>query len=590
VPDVATTSRHRRIFAALSAVLLLGAACSEPQDLGEKTSEERTGTGSPDMPDEPGSPEDGGLQWGRCGDPLVAAAGLQCASLDVPIDPADPDGPSTELALARVPATGDPSERIGSLLFNPGGPGGSGIEALAGLTMTLPEVLGQRFDLVSWDPRGVAASSPVRCLDDATKDAQLEGDLSPDTPEELESAIADQQELREGCETGNPQLVEHMSTADVAADLDRIREALGEEDLNYVGFSYGTAIGATYATLFPDRVRAMVLDGSVSPNADAATESLEQAKGFETTYLQFVAACDADPQCALTGGAASKVQAVRDGLEATPLSVETSAGAQELTRDLFDIGLATALYDTSLWGITAQAIAGLDQGGGEVILALVDAQLGRDAEGAWDNSTDSRSMVNCLDDESRPTPEEAVQLGQQIADQVPTFGDAFVTSGLACLDWPLPVNPTPTPTAAGAPPVLVIGTVGDPATPYPWAQQMAAALQGSVLLTYEGSGHTAFTRAGSCIDDLVVAYLVDLQVPAVGTTCPAQDGAVSFTGVEAILLEQLEAAGIPQDVAQCIAETLVAEEGASELAVALLQQDQLERAVMQATVSCMRGS
>jgi pimeloyl-ACP methyl ester carboxylesterase len=327
----------------------------------------------------------------------------------------------------------------------------------------------------------------------------------------------------------------------------------------------------------------------VSPTADAATESLEQAKGFETTYLQFVAACDADPQCALTGGAAAEVQAVRDGLEATPLSVETSAGTQELTRDLFDIGLATALYDTSLWGITAQAIAELDQGGGEVMLALVDAQLGRDAEGTWDNSTDSRSMVNCLDDESRPTRDEAVQLGQQIAQQVPTFGDAFVTSGLACLDWPLPANPTPTPTAAGAPPVLVIGTIGDPATPYPWAEQMAAALQGAVLLTYEGSGHTAFTRAGSCIDDLVVAYLVDLQVPAVGTTCPAKDGAVGFTGVEAILLEQLEAAGIPQDVAQCIAETLVAEEGASELAVALLQQDQLERAVMQATVSCMRG-
>jgi pimeloyl-ACP methyl ester carboxylesterase len=590
VPDAATpTSRHRWVLAALTAVLLLGTACATPQDLGEKTSDERSGPGGPSTPDEPDAPGDSQLQWARCRDPLIAAAGLRCATLEVPIDPADPDGPSTELALARVPATGEPSERIGSLLFNPGGPGGSGIEALAGLTVTLPATLGERFDLVSWDPRGVAASSPVRCLDDASKDAQLEGDLSPDTPEELDRAIADQQDVREACEAGNPELVEHMSTADVAADLDRIREALGEEELNYVGFSYGTAIGATYATLFPEHVRAMVLDGSVSPSADAATENLEQAKGFETTYLQFVAACDADPQCALNGGAAAKVQSVRDQLDANPLIVETSTGPRELTRDLFDLGLATALYDTSLWGITAQAIAQLDQGGGEVMLALVDAQVGRDAEGTWDNSVDSRSMVNCLDDESRPSREEAVQLGQQVADQVPTFGDAFVTSGLACMDWPLPANPTPTPTGAGAPPILVVGTIGDPATPYLWAQQMAAALQGAVLLTYEGSGHTAFTRAGSCIDDIVAAYLVELELPAAGTTCPAQDGAVSFTGVEAILLEQLDAAGIPQDVSQCITETLVAEEGASALAVALLQQDQLEQAVMQATVSCMRG-
>lgn len=573
------------------ALLTLSVSCSDGPDLDQATSDAREKPSDSGAPETSTPEEDppGKLEWQRCRDPLSAAAGLQCATLDVPIDPAATDGPTTELALARVPASGSSEERIGALLFNPGGPGGSGIEALAGLTATLPPVLNERFDLVSWDPRGVAASSPVRCLEDARKDAQLEGDLSPDTPEELDRAFADQQELREGCESINPELIDHMSTADVAADLDLIREALDEEKLNYVGFSYGTAIGATYATLFPDRVRAMVLDGAVSPSADAATENLEQAKGFETTYLKFVAACDADPQCALTGGAAAKVESTRNRLDAAPISVETSSGTRELSRDLFDLGLATALYDTSLWGITAQAVADLDQGGGEVILALVDAQLGREPEGTWDNSVDSRSMVNCLDDPTRPTREEAVQMGQQVAQQVPTFGDAFVTSGLSCVEWPLPANPTPAPTGAGAPPILVIGTIGDPATPYPWAQEMAAALQGAVLLTYEGSGHTAFTRAGSCIDDAVVAYLVDLEVPVPGTTCPAQEGAVSFTGVEALLVEQLEAAGIPADVSQCIAETLVADEGASELAVGLLQQDQLERAVMRATVACMGG-
>jgi pimeloyl-ACP methyl ester carboxylesterase len=573
------------------AVLAVVVSCSDDPALGQATSDTRAKPSDPQTPDTSTPSDDpaGTLDWQRCRDPLSAAAGLQCATLEVPIDPAAPEGATTELALARVPATGTSAERIGALLFNPGGPGGSGIEALASLATTLPPVLEERFDLVSWDPRGVAASSPVRCLEDERKDAQIVGDLSPDTPEELDRAFADQQEVREGCESNNPELIDHMSTADVAADLDHIREALGEEQLNYVGFSYGTAIGATYATLYPERVRAMVLDGAVSPSADATTENLEQAKGFETTYLQFVAACDADPQCALTGGAAAKVDQARSRLDATPLSVETSSGTRELNRDLFDLGLATALYDTSVWGITAQAVAELDQGGGEVLLALVDAQLGRDADGTWDNSVDSRSMVNCLDDVTRPTRDEAVQVGQEIAQQVPTFGDAFVTSGLSCVDWPLPANPTPVPTAAGAPPILVIGTVGDPATPYPWAQEMAAALQGAVLLTYEGSGHTAFTRAGSCIDDIVVAYLVDLQIPAIGTTCPAQDGAVSFTGVEALLVEQLQAAGIPDEVSQCIAETLVAEEGASSLAVGLLQQDELEAAVMRATVACMGG-
>lgn len=573
----------------VAAVLLVAAACSTGRTtLDEETSGAR-GEGPPTTVDD-GDPGDAsGLEWQRCEDDLAFAAKLQCATLEVPVDPAEPEGATIELELARSPAKGSLPERIGSLLFNPGGPGGSGIEALANLSFVLPEELNQRFDLVSWDPRGVAASSPVRCLADEDKDRQLEGDLSPDTPEERERAVADQAELKDACETNNPELVEHMSTADVASDLDLIREALGDDKLSYVGFSYGTAIGATYATMFPDTVRAMVLDGAVSPSADSAAQSVEQAKGFENTYLQFVAACDADPACALTGGADAKVQALRERLDATPMTVKTSSGSRTLGMDLFDVGLATAMYDTTMWGLTAEAIAGIDDGGAEVILALTDAQLGRQPDGTWDNSIDSRAMVNCLDDELRPTLEEAEQIGQQAVAAAPTFGDAFVTSGLGCVDWPLPANPVPKLTGAGAPPILVIGTVGDPATPYAWAEQMAAALESGVLLTYEGSGHTAFTRAGSCVDDIVVRYLVDLQVPPAGTSCAAQDDAITFEGVEAVLLDQLQEAGIPEDVAECIVEELVAEVGANELALGLLQQDQLEREVTKATMRCMAG-
>lgn len=589
-PSLFRTGRLRiAMVVALTVALVVSCTNSSDQPLDERTSDTRPSE-SPDPEPEPEPGDDtGSLDWSKCTDELPAAAGLQCATLEVPVDPAEPDGPTTEIALARSKATGDESERIGSLLFNPGGPGGSGVEFLANIGFVLPEELGERFDLVAWDPRGVASSSPVRCLDDEIKDEQTSGDLSPDTAEEFARSVADQAELREACASNNPELIDHMSTADVAADLDRIREALGDEKLSYVGFSYGTAIGATYATLYPDRVRALVLDGSVSPSADGTTVSIEQAKGFESTYQRFIAACDADPQCALSGGAAAKVQAARDRLDATPLAVETSSGTREMGMDLFDIGLATALYDTSVWGITADAIANLDDGGAAVLLALADAQLGREPDGTWDNSVDSRTMVNCLDDETRPSVEEAEAIGQQIAAETPTFGDAFVTSGLACVEWPLPANPVPDLTGAGAPPILVIGTLGDPATPYQWAQQMAEALQSGVLVTYEGDGHTAFTRSGTCIDEIVVRYLVDLEVPPEGTSCPADEQATSFEGVTAMLVEQFEDAGIPAEFAQCIVDSLIAEMGESQLAVAVLQQELTEETVTKASMKCVQG-
>ena len=229
-------TRRLRIaaVAALSIALLVSCTDSSDQALDERTSDTRPSESAEPEPEPEPEPDDdtGSLDWSKCTDELPAAAGLQCATLEVPVDPAEPGGPTTEIALARSKATGDRSERIGSLLFNPGGPGGSGIEFLANIGFVLPAELGERFDLVSWDPRGVASSSPVRCLDDEIKDEQTSGDVSPDTPEEFARSVADQTELREACASNNPALVEHMSTADVAADLDRIREALGDEKLS----------------------------------------------------------------------------------------------------------------------------------------------------------------------------------------------------------------------------------------------------------------------------------------------------------------------------------------------------------------------
>lgn len=515
-------------------------------------------------------------------------ARLQCATLAVPLDPADPDGPTIDLALARSRATGGDAGRMGSVVFNPGGPGGSGIEFLASAASMVPPQLAQRFDLVSFDPRGVGASTPVRCLDDEEKDAQLQGDLTPDTDEELRASLEEYEQFRDRCLERSGDMVEHMSTADVAADLDRIREAVGDERLTYVGFSYGTTIGAVYATLFPDKVRALVLDGATSPDATPEDQLLAQGRGFEGTLDSFVRHCDTDPGCALHPDARAAIAATRESLAGAPLQVQTASGRRELGVDLFDIGLATAMYDTTLWGTVANAIARMDEGGAEVILTLVDRQLGREPDGSYDNSSDAQSMVNCADTDERPTFDEAVDIARRVSDQLPTFGEAIGWGALSCLDWPEPANPLPEISAPDAPPIVVIGTVGDPATPYAWAEQMAAALESSVLLTYEGDGHTAFLRGGPCIDDAVAKYLIEVAAPPAGTRCPAQAGSVSFRGIRDEVVSQFVDAGLTEGQANCVVDAIISEVGSAEFDRLILTEsvEELTRLVAVHAAAC----
>jgi pimeloyl-ACP methyl ester carboxylesterase len=516
------------------------------------------------------------LDWSRCTTEQTRIAGLECGTLEVPLDPARPDADRIDLAVARQRSTGAPSERIGSLVINPGGPGGSGLDFLAGAASLFPEEITERFDLVSFDPRGVAESTPVRCLDDSVKDAQLEGDLSPDTPEELQRVVDDQRQLLEACQDNSGELLRHMSTADVAADVDLLREALGDEKLTYLGFSYGTSIGATYATLFPQRIRAMVLDGAVSPAAGVEEEAITQATGFERVLARFVATCNVDPSCALAPDAAGAIASARAELESTPVIADTPGGRRTLSADLFDYGLATALYDTTTWGPTATAVRNLRSGGAETFLALVDRQTGRQPDGTYDNSSDAQVMVSCADTEERPGLDEAAAVGARIRAAAPVFGPLFSTALVRCLGWPLPASPTPAPTGAGAPPIVVIGTVGDPATPYEWSVQMTEALESAVLLTYEGDGHTAYLSAGPCIQSSVAGYLIQLDVPAVGTRCPAGTGATSFDGVRDTLVDQIVRTGVPESVATCIVDGMIAAVGAERFDRLVLENDEAE--------------
>jgi pimeloyl-ACP methyl ester carboxylesterase len=381
-----------------------------------------------------------------------------------------------------------------------------------------------------------------------------------------------------------------MSTADVAADMDLLRAALGEDQLNYLGYSYGTSIGAVYATLFPENVRAMVLDGSVSPQASDEDQLLAQALGFERTLANFVAACNASSDCALAPDAQAAIDATRQQLEASPVEVETESGTRTLGPDLFDLAVATALYDTTLWGALALSVDQVDSGGAATLLSLVDRQTGRQPDGSYDNSSDAQTMVSCSDSAERPSVDEATATAQRILEQAPTFGGVTAYGALGCLGWPTAANPLPELTGAGAPTVLVVGTVGDPATPYEWSEQMAQALESAVLLTYEGDGHTAFLRGGPCIDDAVVAYLVDLTVPAEGTRCPAQGTEATFTSIRDEVLAQLEQS-IPSDVATCVIDGIIADIGEAEFTQLVLSGDQerLTRLVTAQAMQCAAG-
>lgn len=579
----------RLVAAPLLATIALGAACSANfDDPSVAAGAGTTDTEPPTSPTTGGTAPGGTLEWGTCDDPVTELSGLECATLEVPVDPNEPDGPTTSIALARSPATGSADERIGSLILNPGGPGGSGLEFLAGTAVAFPSVITDRFDLVSFDPRGVGRSSPVRCLDDADKDEDISGDLTPDTPEER--AVLDErgEALRVACERNNPELAEHMSTADVAADVDEIRRAVGDEQLTYMGFSYGTSIGAVYASLFPERVRALVLDGSTDPGSSVEEQAAVQAVGFERALARFSAACDASPRCPLAPDAAGKIAAARASLEAGPVSVEDARGTRELGPDQFDFGLATALYDTALWQSTARAVADLRSGGADKLFALVDRQTGRQPDGSYDNSSDAQVMVNCSDQTDRIDATEAAAAEARIVAAAPVFG-RLLGSGLdGCTEWPEPTNPVPTISAAGSAPILVVGTVGDPATPYEWSERMAQALGQATLLTYEGDGHTAFFTSGACIQDAVSTYLVDLELPAAGTRCPAAATTDPFEGLGETVVEELTKGGLPRTLAECIVQGIVDEVGEDEFERIVLENDaeELTKLATAQTLAC----
>ncbi len=441
--------------------------------------------------------------------------------MSVPLDYANPAGRQITLALIKLPAT-DPAQRIGELVTNPGGPGGSGIDFVrqSGAT-TYSDELRARFDIIGFDPRGVGESTPVECENGQALDRLNGLDPTPDNQAEIDALIAGAKEFDASCERLSGDLLPFMTTVDVARDLDRIRAALGEKKLTYFGFSYGTFIGTTYAGLFPANIRALVLDGPIDPTQNLVDRSVAQAKGFSGALDRFFADCASRPSCGFynNGHPAEAFDALMATIDAKPLPASFVPGGRIVGPGEAFIGVLTALYSRSTWPYLEQALNQAQNGDGSVLLLLADAYNERKADGTFSNSLAANNAVNCTDYLAPTDPQVYEDLAPKLEKDAPRFGEAVAYGGLSCAFWPVHAKADPgVISGAGSPPIVIVGTTGDPATPYSWATALNKQMVTSVLVTRKGEGHTGYADS-ACVQAAVDAYLVNLKVPAVGTTC-----------------------------------------------------------------------
>ncbi|MFI5570421.1 alpha/beta hydrolase [Streptomyces sp. NPDC051740] len=460
--------------------------------------------------------------WRDCGVP-----GFQCATLKVPLDYAEPAAGDVRLALTRKKATG-PGKRLGSLLVNPGGPGGSAIgyvQAYAGIGY--PAGVRARYDMVAVDPRGVARSEPVECLDGTGMDAFTRTDITPDDAKETGALVASYKKFAEGCGADAPKLLRHVSTVEAARDMDIVRAALGDEKLNYVGASYGTFLGATYAGLFPDRAGRLVLDGAMDPSLPARRLNLEQTEGFDTAFTAFAKDCVRRSDCPLGGRGTAPGQVGKnlktffEELDARPVPTGDADG-RRLTESLATIGVIAAMYDEGAWQQLREALtAAMKENDGAGLLLLSDSYYERDAHGDYSNLMFANAAVNCLDlPPAFDSPDEVRKALPAFEKASPVFGEGLAWASLNCAYWPVrATGEAQRIEAKGAAPIVVVGTTRDPATPYRWAESLAGQLSSARLLTYEGDGHTAYGRGSACIDSAINTYLLDGTPPKDGKRC-----------------------------------------------------------------------
>lgn len=454
--------------------------------------------------------------WRRCEAPEGGEApggDWRCATVKVPLDYAKPDGETLSIALVRKEAR-DRGGRIGSLLFNFGGPGASGVEILPGSAAEYTK-LNRRYDLVGFDPRGVGRSSAVVCRDDKEQAAAEQRiDLTPDTSAEEAAYLKDGSDFGAGCASRSGKVIPHVTTSNTARDLDLVRHVLGDRKLNYLGYSYGTQLGAAYAHQFPRNVGRAVLDAVVDPTVDAKGHARHQTTGFQRALNNYF---DSTGEGAAAGTA--RVSRLLKRLDSQPLP---TTDGRKLTESLALTGIVLPLYSKSSWPLLTSALKDAEDGRGDALLELADMYNDRDADGHYGTDGHAQRAISCADSSQRPTAAEAKALLPEFRRISPVFGEflAWDTAGW-CANWPVKGEyVTPEVSAPGAGPILVVGTTGDPATPFEGAQRMADGLGAGVgiMIRNEGEGHGAYGTS-SCVTKLVDDYLLDGKVPATGTKC-----------------------------------------------------------------------
>jgi pimeloyl-ACP methyl ester carboxylesterase len=462
------------------------------------------------------------LQWQTC-DKV-----FQCSRLLVPFNYRRPAWRRFSLPVIRLRATG-PARRIGSLVVNPGGPGGSGISYALQARSEIAAPVRARFDVVGFDPRGVGASEPaIRCLSGPQLDTYLSTNENLTGASQLAPVVAEAKLFARGCDRESGTLLPWVGTRNAARDMDVLRAVLGDAKLTFLGKSYGTYLGTWYAQLFPSHVRALVLDGAIDPGSSSLRMNIVQGQGFEVALRAFVADCVARAGCPVGRGSVAAGVARIEGLvsRATAHPLVNNLDSQPANGAMLLNGIATALYSQAYWPTLREALTAAFGGDGTVLVSLANALWERNATGQYTNLADANMAIDCLD---RPWPAGGNgpaglarwrAAATSAARAAPAFGASIMWGSLPCAYWPVRSYPVPSIRAAGAPPILVIGNKRDPATPYRWAQALAGDLKSGVLLGWDGNGHTAYMMGSTCVDGLVNRYLLDLATPRNGTVCP----------------------------------------------------------------------
>lgn len=486
-------------------------------------------------PSTPSEPLVSTINWTDCSSDarqanprLPSNLSIECGTVTVPQDwNAPAGGPAFDIAVMRISSAGK-RNHLGSIIVNFGGPGGSGIESLPYLAENYEASkrhqdatnLLRRFDLVTFDPRGVGQSAPVDCIPDADLDALFGWEPDPVTDESFAALNELISRVGQACSEKYGDKLGLYSTEQTARDIEAIRIALGEPKLDYLGFSYGTLLGAVYAHLYPTNIRAMVLDGALDPLESTVEGAEGQAMGFERALTNFHRWCAENASaCPIAPDARG---AITEVLEKAAVSPAKDAQGRVATDGWVFYAVVSSLYQQDYWEYLATAIDNLRRGDPTLAFVLADAYAGRDADGTYDNMFDANFAISCADEEQTPTIEQARALQKQWREKYPLFGGPLASGIAFCAAWPAKRDPYPVGPAEGAPPILVVGTLGDPATPYESTVELAELLGTGRVLTWEGEGHTAYP-ATECIRDAVESYFIDLEVPAEGLRCPATD-------------------------------------------------------------------